>query len=336
MKKIIVLAFLFLPFFASAQSECVLGLVNDPAPGSCGGYVDKDGNDLCDLSEINVSDNKSTLEKNEQVQISEEELKKYNVRQVAEVYGVSVDAYVQELSKFLKIDVSGESSLQALHDENGLCTGVAGAIAVSLQSGEGGVADLDPENLISGAEIKQKKISEVAAIYNISAEELAGVIAKDLGIKVKSSDLIQTLHDNYGLEANKVKELAGVLAEKPASKDDQELLPKPVVQEARYQLVLIVLVLMLLYLLTYVLALKKLISILSLRRIWNGLLLIAFLGSVILGLMLIIRINYGLYITLPFNMLYWHVEFSTAMAIISLIHLSWYWRFYASMFRRKN
>lgn len=336
MRKIIVLVLLFLPFFVNAQSECVLGLVNDPAPGSCGGYVDQDGNDLCDLSEISVSDNQSTLEKNEQVQISEEELKKYNVRQVADVYGVSADTYAQELSKFLKIDVSGESSLQTLHDENGLCTGVAGAIAVSLQGGDGGVAELDPENLISGAEIKQKKISEVAAIYNISEEELAAAIAKDLGIKVKSSELIQTLHDNYGLEANKVKELAGILAEKPALKDSPDPLPEPIVLEARYQLILIALVLALLYLLTYVLAFKKLISILFLRRIWNGLLLISFLGSAILGLMLVIRINYDLYITLPFNMLYWHVEFSTAMAIISLIHLSWYWRFYANMFKRKN
>ena len=31
--------------------ECPRGVENDPFPGQCGQYTDKDNNDICDLSE---------------------------------------------------------------------------------------------------------------------------------------------------------------------------------------------------------------------------------------------------------------------------------------------
>jgi hypothetical protein len=66
------------------------------------------------------------------------------------------------------------------------------------------------------------------------------------------------------------------------------------------------------------------------------LLLLSFLSSALLGLLLIIRINWGWTVALPFNMLYWHVETATAMAVITLFHLSWYWRFYTVIFKRNE
>ncbi len=33
------------------ETECPRGMVNDTYPGSCGLYVDKDGNNICDNSE---------------------------------------------------------------------------------------------------------------------------------------------------------------------------------------------------------------------------------------------------------------------------------------------
>ena len=56
MRKIIILVFfafiLFTPFLIFAQeTDCPYGLVNDPAPGRCGRYVDENNNGICDLSE---------------------------------------------------------------------------------------------------------------------------------------------------------------------------------------------------------------------------------------------------------------------------------------------
>jgi len=36
---------------SSIDVECPRGVINDPFPGQCGQYTDKDGNDICDLSE---------------------------------------------------------------------------------------------------------------------------------------------------------------------------------------------------------------------------------------------------------------------------------------------
>ena len=33
------------------ETECPHGLVNDPYPGKCGLYMDKDSNQICDYSE---------------------------------------------------------------------------------------------------------------------------------------------------------------------------------------------------------------------------------------------------------------------------------------------
>ncbi len=48
------LTILFLVFFVInliSAADCPYGLVNDSYPGSCGRYVDSDGDGFCDLSE---------------------------------------------------------------------------------------------------------------------------------------------------------------------------------------------------------------------------------------------------------------------------------------------
>ena len=37
---------------SNVRSACPRGLVNDPYPGKCKRYVDKNGNGICDLSEV--------------------------------------------------------------------------------------------------------------------------------------------------------------------------------------------------------------------------------------------------------------------------------------------
>ena len=36
----------------TVETDCPFGEINDPFPGSCGRYIDRNGNDICDLSEI--------------------------------------------------------------------------------------------------------------------------------------------------------------------------------------------------------------------------------------------------------------------------------------------
>ena len=73
------------------------------------------------------------------------------------------------------------------------------------------------------------------------------------------------------------------------------------------------------------------------RRLWNHLLLIAFLVSGLLGLLSVIKVNYKLEIPGYDTYLQWHVSFGIALVIIAGLHISWNIRFFLPRsFRRKS
>lgn len=99
-----------------------------------------------------------------------------------------------------------------------------------------------------------------------------------------------------------------------------------------YHFIGISVVLLVLYLITHILSTKKMISVSYHRRIWNMFLTLTFLVSASLGILLVLRINYGWVYNIPFNMLFWHVEASIAMAVISIFHIIWHWPYYKKIF----
>jgi len=103
-----------------------------------------------------------------------------------------------------------------------------------------------------------------------------------------------------------------------------------------YHLLPISLILILLYFITHILSKKKIISIVNHRKIWNVLLLITFLISGILGILLVIEINFGIVIPSPFNILFWHVEIGIAMTVISIFHILWHWVYFKNILRIKR
>lgn len=256
MRKILFILFMLLfPLGVGAQT-CPFGLENDPAPGSCSRFIDENTNALCDLSEVPLD----VQEEAEEVEyISGEELKLYTVAQVADMYGVSASAYAEKLATYTKQSVTVNDSLQFLHDEYGLCSGVAGSIALDLKN-----TSVSESNIPGGEQVQEHRGKEI------------------------------------------------------------------------FDIVPITLVLLAFYFLTYFLARKNKITMLTHRRIWNVLLLITFLISGILGLLLAIRINYGWSVQVPFNMTEIHVEAGIAMMIITFFHIAWHWRYYACMFKRSD
>lgn len=103
-----------------------------------------------------------------------------------------------------------------------------------------------------------------------------------------------------------------------------------------YHLIPISLILILLYFITHILSKKKIISIIDHKKVWNVLLLITFLISGILGIILIIEINFGTRFLLPFNLLFWHVEIGITMFIICMLHIIERWNYFKNMFIAKN
>jgi len=70
------------------------------------------------------------------------------------------------------------------------------------------------------------------------------------------------------------------------------------------------------------------------KRIWNILLLLSFLGSGILGVLLIMEMDFSLIITLPFDILFWHVELGIVMFVISIFHIIEHWYFYKKVIKK--
>lgn len=352
MQKIIVLLFFLLSSIpALAADDCPFGLTNDPAPGNCGLYVDRNGNYLCDRSEKDASTSSASAGKQA---LSEDELKAMSVTEVAEYFGISAQAYASELSAYLKTRLDPAAKLQTLHDENGLCAGVAASIAGALKDGGQAVGEAIKEaeshDLISGQELKTKTVSQVAVIYGINVTSFTESLSEEIGGQVSSGDSFQALHDSAGLSPSRVKEIASSLAsqgqkdvdisETSASAAAGESAGNTEDQDggksAPYKFFYILASILAAYALTSFLAARKKITILTHRRIWNMVLLLSFLVSAIFGIMLVLAINYGWFIPVYAFILYWHVEAGTAMAIVTIFHIAWHWPYYACMFKRRK
>ncbi len=104
-------------------------------------------------------------------------------------------------------------------------------------------------------------------------------------------------------------------------------------QGRTYHLLPITLILIALYGISRLLTKKKILSVMNHRKIWNVLLLFAFLISGILGILLVIEINFNVAIPLPFNMLFWHVEVGIAMFTIIVFHVAERWAYFKSVFK---
>lgn len=100
-----------------------------------------------------------------------------------------------------------------------------------------------------------------------------------------------------------------------------------------YYFVPVFLGLSILYALTWLLANKKFIKTITHRKIWNLVLLISMVISVLLGLFLILNIDLNFGITLPFNMLFWHVESGIALGAIGAFHIFWHWRYFVKFIK---
>ena len=103
-----------------------------------------------------------------------------------------------------------------------------------------------------------------------------------------------------------------------------------------YHLVQIIAASLLLYLLTFGLYKLKVISKPTHRKIWNTLLLAAFVIAGVLGILLTFQVNYKWELQWldAYNTL--HVDAGVALVLIGFLHLSWHLDYYGRLFRKNN
>jgi hypothetical protein len=88
-----------------------------------------------------------------------------------------------------------------------------------------------------------------------------------------------------------------------------------------------------LYTTTWILSSVKKITTAVHRKIWNLVLLISTILSAVLGLFLILNIEFGINITLPVDMLFWHVEAGIVLGIVAIFHIFWHRRYFARILK---
>ncbi len=103
-----------------------------------------------------------------------------------------------------------------------------------------------------------------------------------------------------------------------------------------YFFIPIVLLLVVFYLTSLILSKKKKITAVKHRKIWNLLLLITFLVSGILGILLVLKVSFGIEIPSYSDALFFHVEFGIAMTFISIFHILWHWKYFRKMLTKKS
>lgn len=109
--------------------------------------------------------------------------------------------------------------------------------------------------------------------------------------------------------------------------------PKQVNRVKPYRLIGITSITIIAYFFTFTLVkIGKLRRLLH-RKIWNAILLLTFIMSCLLGLLLVVQLNYNVFLSLYQFNLKLHVEFGIAMSLIGIIHILWHITYFKNLFR---
>lgn len=208
-------------------------------------------------------------------------------------------------------------------------------VVLSLTATQVAQATEEDPTVLSGGEIKIMSIQEVSTFYNISADLYAQKLSDLLGANVNANDEIQLLHDNLGLEPSAANDIAQSLVANSTVSPDQVVTEK--IQEKatevanptkNYFVWQIALAILGLYAITWALSKKGAIKPMLHKKLWNWILLVSIVPAIFFGLMLAIKVTYGVGFDLPFSLTYWHVTGGIVMSIITILHIIYHTRYF--------
>lgn len=103
-----------------------------------------------------------------------------------------------------------------------------------------------------------------------------------------------------------------------------------------YLLIPVILLSIILYSISFILFKTGIIVKVVHRKIWNSLLLVTFLVTALLGILLVVQINYKLEWSIIKTILKWHVNFGIGMSFVAIIHVIWHFSYYLKIFRKED
>ena len=103
-----------------------------------------------------------------------------------------------------------------------------------------------------------------------------------------------------------------------------------------YPLLTISILVILFYSLSFAFSRMELVSKTNHRKFWNVMLLIAFLTTGLIGLLMVVKINYKLTIPYYDQLTGFHVGFGIGMVMVGCFHLWWHLSYYLQLFRSEK
>lgn len=182
----------------------------------------------------------------------------------------------------------------------------------------------DLHDLITGQDLKTKTVEEVAEIYGIDENIFAEEVSKYSGIKVFPKDSFEELHNKVGYEPSIIKEIAESI------KLNSPIETQTAAKKIQYHPIEILLIVSLLYFLTWFLTKRKKLSIANHRKMWNIALLVSFILTAVFGIFMTTQIAVG---WPNWNIRGLHVDPGMVMATISIYHILWHIPYLKQMFK---
>jgi len=205
---------------------------------------------------------------------------------------------------------------------------------------------------ISGSQLKNMTITEIAQLWNIDDNQLLLKLIENLLLEgqYNTQNTINDLRAEMRFSPSLVKMVAEELKiQSNTSKKEQQLSQgdsqinnqetqeeyiSPKVIFPDYNLPEIGLITLILYFGSKLVTSYLKVSSAKEKKFWNLFLLISFLGSAGTGFILIFIRDFDWFRSINFNFLFWHVEFSIAMGLIGLFHALWHTKYYLEIFRK--
>jgi len=103
-----------------------------------------------------------------------------------------------------------------------------------------------------------------------------------------------------------------------------------------YLFIPLAIIILLLYSFSLILVKFDIWSRSSNRKLWNTILLFTFLVTAIIGLLLVIKVNYKLEWNAFEKLLAWHVDFGIAMSFVATFHLIWHFSYFINLLKKKQ
>lgn len=103
-----------------------------------------------------------------------------------------------------------------------------------------------------------------------------------------------------------------------------------------YNLGIISFILLLAYGISSWLVKAKKIKLTAHRKIWNVFLALSFLLTALSGILLVLRVSYGIDLKFPLETLFWHVETGIVFILIAVFHFAWHLPYYRNLFSSRH